>query len=565
MRRCLCIFAVLSALPLAALAPVPAAAQAGPIRFAPSSPDAWVRVDARFRPNPDVCPGRQPQNLHAAYGGVLEIGRRSNGQLYLVTELTFPEYLNGIAEVPGDWPMEALKAQVVAARTYAISHMNPSTAVARELRYNLCATDACQVYRGLNVSKGPGGAAWTQAVAATSGEVLEYQGKAARTYYFSTSNGRTYSNQEIFSTAPLPYLKSVKESDDVQSPLSNWSVRMPLADLTESLRLAKFWTGGPIERVVQRNETVTVSGAGQSRSLPMADLRTKLNAQAVCLVPKRYPTNAPNGRPYPQTVPSEWATVRQEGDQVVINGRGWGHGVGMVQWGLKGKAERGMSYRDMLAYYYGGLRPVKRPEPDKIRVGLAVNLEEVTIERNGNVMVSGAALPDGPVRVTGGPALGFAPSDPIPERLRMEKLVVTPPPGPAGPATINFELSAPALVHLEYSGPAGVRGVTPEEPRDRGLQSYSWDPAAAGLGPGRYEVTVVAADGVDRVRSQALEIGLPSPSPTPTRQRASPSPTAAVRAAASRPPLWLWPLAGAGLFLVAAAAAIYLIRRRVSR
>jgi SpoIID/LytB domain protein len=551
--------------PLAALTPRPAAAQGGPIRFTPSTPEGWVRIDARFRPNPDVCPARQPQNLHAAYGGVLEVGRRANGQLYLVTELTFPEYLNGIAEVPASWPMEALKAQVVAARTYAVSHMNPSTAVARELRYNLCATDACQVYRGLNVSKGPGGAAWTQAVSTTSGEILEYQGKPARTYYFSTSNGRTYSNREVFSAPALPYLKSVVETDDGQSPHSKWGVRIPLTDLTEMLRLAKFWTGGLIERVAQNHQSVTVAGAGQSRELSIADLRRKLNAQAPCLVPKRYPTNGPNGRPYPQTVPSEWAIVRQEGADMVIDGRGWGHGVGMVQWGLKGKAERGMTYREMLAYYYGGLRPVRRPEPDKIRVGLAVNLEDVTIERHGNVAVSGAALPEGPVKIVGGPTLKVSASEPIPERLRLEKLIVTPTQEPAGPATVNFELSAPALVHLEFDGPAGVHGATPEEPRERGLQSYNWDPVTAGASPGRYRITVIATDGVDRVRSQPLEVPLPSASPSPTVQRASPSPSAEVTAGASRSSSMIWPIVAAGITLLAGVVAALFVRRRLSR
>ncbi|MDQ4148590.1 MAG: SpoIID/LytB domain-containing protein, partial [Actinomycetota bacterium] len=406
MRRSFCLLIVLAVLPVVtAFPPRAEAQQVGPIRLTPLSPDASVRVDGRFPPRPDVCPARQPANLHAAYGGVVEVGRRSNGQLYLVTELTFPQYLKGIAEVPANWPLEALKAQVIAARTYAVSHMNPSTAVARELRYNLCATDACQVFRGLNVEKGPWGEAWSQAVDSTAGEILEHAGKPALTYYFSTSNGRTYSNAEVFSPPALPYLKPVVEVDDGESPVSRWEIRMPLGDLTESLRLAGSWTAGPITSVAQRGETVTVSDGVRTVSLSMAELRNRLNAQAVCLVPKRYPTMGPDGRPYPQTVPSKWATVRVEGQDAVISGRGWGHGVGMVQWGLKGKADRGMSYADMLSFYYGGLRPVKRREPSQIRVGLAVNLEEIVIERRGQVRVEGAAVPDGPIRISGGPQL----------------------------------------------------------------------------------------------------------------------------------------------------------------
>jgi hypothetical protein len=338
---------------------------------------------------------------------------------------------------------------------------------------------------------------------------------------------------------------------------------MPLGDLTEALRLAEFWTGGLITTVTQKGSTVSLSDGGEPRTLSMEDLRNKLNAQAVCLTPKRYPVDAPNGKPYPQTVPSKWATVRQEGNDAVISGRGWGHGVGMVQWGLKGKAERGMTYAQMLSFYYGGLKPVKRSEPDKIRVGLAVNLEEITIERLGDVRVDGASFPDGPVRITGGQALTVAPGDPIAQRLRLEKLIVTPPPGPGLPATVNFELSAPAKVHLEFSGPAAPP-PTPEEPRESGLQAYSWSPATAGLPLADYQLTVVASDGVDTVRSQPLDLLLATPSPSPSvtpapSPRATPSPSKDSGSAGLN-----WPLIGAAaaLLILAATTAIVLALRR---
>lgn len=188
---------------LAIAPPASAETTAGPIRFVPENPEGWTRIHAKFVKKPDLCEARQTRDLHAAYPGVVEIGRRSDGRLYLVTELTFPQYLSGIAEVPRDWPLEALKAQVVAARTYAVSHMNPSTALAKELRFNICATDACQVYRGSNVEKGAWGSAWSQAVRETEGEILEHNGKPASTFYFSTSNGQTYSNKDVFGGSPL--------------------------------------------------------------------------------------------------------------------------------------------------------------------------------------------------------------------------------------------------------------------------------------------------------------------------------------------------------------------------
>ena len=77
-----------------------------------------------------------------------------------------------------------------------------------------------------------------------------------------------------------------------------------------------------------------------------------------CLKPGRYPPGS-----LPVTVPSRWMTMSSGPDAVVATGRGWGHGAGMVQWGAYGKARRGLSASDILAYYYGGLRPDRSPSP----------------------------------------------------------------------------------------------------------------------------------------------------------------------------------------------------------
>ena len=103
---------------------------------------------------------------------------------------------------------------------------------AQHLGYDLCATDACQVYRGVGVEQGPWGQRWVQAVNSTRGEALVYQGAPAQTFYFSTSNGHTLGNADVFGGTPLPYLRSVPERDDGASALSHWSVTMPLTDVT---------------------------------------------------------------------------------------------------------------------------------------------------------------------------------------------------------------------------------------------------------------------------------------------------------------------------------------------
>ncbi|HEY8199902.1 MAG TPA: SpoIID/LytB domain-containing protein, partial [Actinomycetota bacterium] len=539
----------------------PAGVQAGRIRFVPDNPTASFRVRARYPAKPGECPVNQPKDLVAAYPGMLEVGRGSDGRLFVVTELTFPQYLKGIAEVPAQWPLEALKAQVVAARTYAMAHLNPSTAEARDLGYDLCSTDACQVYRGLQVERGPWGDQWAKAVDQTQDEILEYQDKPATTFYSSTSNGHTYSNADIFGGAPLPYLKPIIENDDKESPTSSWTVRMPLGDLAETLRRSGAWGAGPLEAVSLEGDKVTLSGAGASGALTLDSFRNRLNHDAVCLEPKRYPTPATVGKGnLPQVVPSKWMTLRQEGSSIVMDGRGWGHGVGMVQWGAKGKAERGMRYADILAAYYGGLRPTKTAEPDRIRILIAKGVEELTIEPDGPVHAEGTTLRGGPVVIRGGQSMTVDRGAPVATALSLTN-VATVGTGAAGaPSSFTFELSAPANISIRYQGAGGAQEETPPEPRDRGPQTVMWDPASAGLGPGSHDAVLVADDGVTQVLSAAQKVTIPAPSPSP-----KPEPSASVLATqAKREPGagWQVPVFAAFGIVLATVAGLVIVRTR---
>ncbi len=229
----------------------------------------------------------------------------------------------------------------------------------------------------------------------TSGEVLLYQGGPAETVYFSTSNGHTYGNDQVFGSAPLPYLGPVAERDDGGSPTSHWRVRLPFSDLGGFLHAAGHWLGGrAVSSVRLDGTTIVISGGGASRSMDLASFRDAVNTWAPCLEPGRYPP-----APLPVTIPSKWLTVSSGRDAAVVTGRGWGHGVGMVQWGAYGKALRGYSASDILAYYYGGLRPQTYPEPGLIHVRVASGLTSLRIVPSGpGATLSGHVL--GPVRVS---------------------------------------------------------------------------------------------------------------------------------------------------------------------
>jgi stage II sporulation protein D len=340
--------------------------------------------------------------LAARYPGTLSVKRSDDGTLALTVTLPFEDYLKGIAEVPPSWPRAALEAQAIAARSYALATTGWEGAEGETLKTPICATTSCQVYRGIPVPFDPSVRRWFAAVRRTSGEVLLYGDRPADTVYFSTSNGRTYGNDEVFGSAPLPYLRPVVERDDGASPVSRWRVRVPFEDVATFLHEAGEW---PPQRTISsvglEGSTVTVRGAGASRSMDLTTFRDAVNVWGPCLKPGRYPPS-----PLPVTLPSKWMTLSSSGDAAVALGRGWGHGAGMVQWGAYGKALRGLSASDILAYYYGGLRPQTYPEPGLIHVQVVSGLTSIRVVPSGpGATLDGEELGSGRVRITGGDQL----------------------------------------------------------------------------------------------------------------------------------------------------------------
>jgi hypothetical protein len=167
-----------------------------------------------------------------------------------------------------------------------------------------------------------------------------------------------------------------------------------------------MWPRGRSISDVRLNGTsLTVRGGGAMRSIDTGDLRDAVNTWAPCLHPARYPPESPKGT-LPLTIPSRWLHLSSTEDALVVAGRGWGHGVGMVQWGAYGKARRGLSASDILAYYYGGLRPEDHPEPGVIRVQVASGLTVLRIVPSGpGAKTGGRRLDTGALRISGGERL----------------------------------------------------------------------------------------------------------------------------------------------------------------
>jgi stage II sporulation protein D len=150
---------------------------------------------------------------YGSYRGVLEFTPGTFSGLTVVNSVGLDDYVQGVvpAESPASWPLEALKAQAIAARTYAITTSHGGT-------FDQYADTRSQVYRGVSVET----AASNEAVSETRGQVVEYGGQPVTTYFFSTSGGRTENVENAFGGSPEPWLKSVDDPYDSVSPRHRW-------------------------------------------------------------------------------------------------------------------------------------------------------------------------------------------------------------------------------------------------------------------------------------------------------------------------------------------------------
>jgi len=172
---------------------------------------------AKALPGPLVfSPGTAPLELGRAYRGQIQVSV-VGAKLQAINVVGLEPYLDGVvpSEMPHSWASEALKAQAVAARSYALSHLQSSTS------FDLYPDTRSQVYRGVTAEQPESNAA----VQATAGQVVLYAGRVAKTYFFSTSGGRTMSAADAWGQT-IPYLVSVADPYDSISPYHDWG---PLA------------------------------------------------------------------------------------------------------------------------------------------------------------------------------------------------------------------------------------------------------------------------------------------------------------------------------------------------
>jgi stage II sporulation protein D len=211
---------------------------------------------------------------NGAYRGRMVLVR-DGGAVLAVNHVSLEHYLYGVvpAEMPASWPAEALKAQAVVARSYALRSRRPGSV------YDVFADVRSQVYGGVFHEV----AASTAAVRATRARVVTVGGEVAQTFFFSTSGGRTASNEEGFGGGtPLPYLRSVEDPHDDLSPVHTWTARFRQNEVERKLGVA----GDLLELAVAsrspsgRAATVLVRGSEGDQTLSAATVRTALGLRS---------------------------------------------------------------------------------------------------------------------------------------------------------------------------------------------------------------------------------------------------------------------------------------------
>ncbi len=302
------------------------------------------------------------------YSGELLIELK-NKKLRVINYLTVEKYLKSVVggEMPKNWPIEALKAQSVAARTYVLKRLN------KNKPYDVFPTSQSQVYIGIESET----ASTKKAVNRTRALVLTYQGQLIDAVFHSSSGGRTESSKDLWGRS-FPYLVSVID-DNYQGPNKNWDMEFTPSDLKD-----KFpETGGlNIVRILDYSDSGRVSkvriyGPTGNLELSGKELRKRLNLKSTLVdfqiikfkdhskTKKKYlfnknkeikiqslpPTNNLSSipRPLPE-IPKDYS--------LLVRGYGSGHGVGLSQWGAYSMAKKGASFRQILRHYYNGIRIV---------------------------------------------------------------------------------------------------------------------------------------------------------------------------------------------------------------
>ena len=273
------------------------------------------------------------------YSGQINIVFRNN-KIFVINVLGVEKYLNSVvgSEMPHKWHKEALKAQAIASRTYALKKTNNGL-------YDIDSTQTNQVYNGLESSTFK----TRRAVRETRSLVITYKNKLINALFHSSSGGMTENSEAVWSD-PYPYLVTVKDFDQ-KNPKIRWNKEVSKSELKEIF---------PIIGGIQQIEVLNITETGRIKNLKIIgtfgdkvitgkEFRSKLGLKSTLFRP---------------TISEDFHDKKDLNNQsniqfhpfLIISGMGAGHGVGMSQWGARYMADKGYKANQILKHFYKGVK-----------------------------------------------------------------------------------------------------------------------------------------------------------------------------------------------------------------
>jgi len=299
------------------------ASGAGPWTLTQRSGTLAVNGQALPHAEVELQPGGGAFQLgDAAYRGRLRVKAAADGNLTASNLLPPQAYLRSVvgSEMFASWPLDALMAQAVAARTYMLF------AIADKGYLNRMD----MAYKGISAEH----RAPTLAVDLTDGIVLTYGGRILPAYFHSTCGGHTASVKKVFGQDLIGPLTGVPCEWCEASPTYRWAARIPVRHIVAALK------SKGIERL-DSIEPLDTAPDGYARDILLnGEVRMDANAFRLAVSPAQ--------------VKSTRFDVTRDGDSYVFRGRGYGHGIGLCQWGAHGMAKAGRSWEEILLHYYPG-------------------------------------------------------------------------------------------------------------------------------------------------------------------------------------------------------------------
>ena len=262
------------------------------------------------------------------------IVRAKGDTIDLINSVMMESYLGGVvgSEMPLSWSEAALGAQVIAARTYALNEVAGS----RRDGFDVHDTDASQVYHGMKNENEKA----RRVVEATRGQYLVFEGKVLKAFFSSTCGGHTASAASVFGGSEIRPLAGSECGACSASKWHRWTVDFPVATIATKLAQA----GYPVKGDIRQIEVVNPGPGGHGTEVKVVSTEES----------KRVPAGKFRGALGYSELRSTAFTATREDDSFRFEGRGWGHGVGLCQYGAEGLAKRGKTTREIVEPYYPG-------------------------------------------------------------------------------------------------------------------------------------------------------------------------------------------------------------------